>query len=852
MVKRGAILALSLSGSMVLGQSEIAAPVAQGSIKEAREAQSMGVAPGLTKRQPAATSVKEWIAQIESATVQVIRVRLERSDTTLEIVLETAEGKPLSVDASRFRTEGNSLVAEISNAVLVLPGGQAFVADNPTADIATVGVGQLDINTIQVRVTGNTALPRSEVTLKAGDLAYSLNPGEEEAETEIVVTAEQTTGRYQVPNSSVGTKIDTPLRDIPQSIQIVPQAVLRDQQINRLDDALRNVPGVAPDFNSGPYLTYRIRGFEALNNNLLRNGLVDAGAGEIVELSSVERVEVLKGPASVLFGLGNPGGSINIITKQPLQVPLYAISATIGNYDSYRAALDFSAPLNDSKSILYRLNASYRSSDSFIDFYNSKHFNISPVVRIAIGEKTKLTIEGDYIQTSDSGFTPFLPVNLNGSRPILPDKQGLPRHRNVGEPTDEIDTSLIRAGYRLEHTFNENWLLQNSFAFNFRDYFDKRTFPGSLDADNRTLSRSYREFDFQSISYGLSTSIVGKFSTGSLKHQLLVGVDFNSYENKVPSFIQFDAAPIDIFNPIYRQTVGAITFSGSNTTITNSLGIYLQDKVDITDQIKVLAGIRFDAFYQTSKDFFAGTESDKSDSSFSPRFGIVYQPIPAVSLYASYISSFTPADGVFLFGGSLATDFKPERGRQFEMGVKADFSDRASATLAFYDLTRTNVVVQDELFVSRQTGKQRSQGIELNFTGEVSPGWNFIAGYAYTDARVTEDENNLLRDNQLPNTPNHAFNLWTTYEIQKGTLKGLGFGLGLFYAGYRLGALENNYDLPSYLRTDAAIFYKRDKFRVGLNFKNLFDIEYFENGSSATRVNYGQPFTVQGSISWEF
>jgi iron complex outermembrane recepter protein len=182
---------------------------------------------------------------------------------------------------------------------------------------------------------------------------------QEDEPIELVVTGEQ--NGYRVQESTTGTRTDTPLRDIPQSIQVVPQQVLRDQQINRLDDALRNVPGVTQDFNSGPSLTYRIRGFEALNNNLLRNGQVDAGAGEVVELSSVERVEVLKGPASVLFGLGNPGGSINIITKRPLSEPFYAIDATVGNYSFYRGAIDLSGPLNDSKTVLYRFNTAYTS-----------------------------------------------------------------------------------------------------------------------------------------------------------------------------------------------------------------------------------------------------------------------------------------------------------------------------------------------------------------------------------------------------------------------------------------------------------------------------------------------------------
>jgi iron complex outermembrane recepter protein len=798
-------------------------------------------------KRPAST-VKDWIAQMEAATVQITNVKLDRTETGLDITLETADGKPLQVDATKFRQEGNRLVADIPNAVLVLPQGQTFAADNPTADIATVQVVQQE-NQVRVSVVGTNALPQTEVTLETGGLAYSLNAEEDEADDEIVVTGEGQPG-YRVPNASVGTRTDTPLRDIPQSIQVVPQQVIRDQNITRLDDALRNVPGVSQDFNSGPSLTFRIRGFEALNNNLLRNGQVDAGAGEVVELSSVERIEVLKGPASVLFGLGNPGGSINIVTKQPLSVPSYAIDATLGNYSFYRGAIDLTGPLNSSKTVLYRLNAAYRNSGSFIDFYTSDHLSISPVISLAIGERTRLTLEGDYIKTRDSGFTPFVPVL--GS--VLRNPNGkIPRDRNVGEPSDEINSTVVRVGYRLEHELSDTWTLRNSFLFNHRDYRDERTLPGTLGIDNRTLRRSYREFEFESISYNLATNVVGKFSTGSIQHQLLFGIDLNSYENLVPSFRSATAAPLDIFNPVYSRSPDALGEDFGNTTITNSLGVYLQDQISLSDRLKVLIGGRFDAFKQTSEDFSANTETDRSDSAFSPRFGIVYQPIPAISLYASYVSSFTPGNGVFLFGGSLEGDIKPERGRQYEIGVKTDLTNRLSATLALYDLTRTNVLTEDpdNPGFQIQTGEQNSRGIELSLTGEILPGWNIFTGYAYTDAQVTED-NTFQPGSRLPNVPYHSFNLWTTYEIQRGDLQGLGFGLGLFYVGDRSGDLDNTYQIPSYFRTDAAVYYRRDRFRVALNLRNLFDVEYFENGSSSTRVNYGQPFTIQGTVSWQF
>ncbi|WP_316437103.1 TonB-dependent receptor domain-containing protein [Leptolyngbya sp. NK1-12] len=230
---------------------------------------------------------------------------------------------------------------------------------------------------------------------------------------------------------------------------------------------------------------------------------------------------------------------------------------------------------------------------------------------------------------------------------------------------------------------------------------------------------------------------------------------------------------------------------------------------------------------------------------------MVYQPIQPISLYASYSRSFTPVTGRS-FEGDL---FEPERGTQYEVGVKADVNDRLSATLALYNLTRTNVLTADTrpgvpLGFSIQTGEQRSRGVELTVQGEILPGWNIIAGYAYTDAQLTED-NTLPEGNQLALVPENAVNLWTTYEIQSGDFQGLGVGLGLFFVGERQANLANEFQLPSYLRTDAAIFYRRNQFRAALNFNNLFDITYFEN-FNGRGVSYGAPLTVQGTISWQF
>jgi len=805
--------------------------------------------------------------------ITITGVKANPTDKGVEVILETALGEQLQVTN---RSTGNNFIVDVSGGQLRLPNGDAFTfrSEKPLAGITEITVTNIDAKTVRVTVVGDTALPTVELFDDNAGLVFGVNsaatatqpsqqPQTPEAQTpaqtpqeepaaqqdepiELVVTGEQ--DGYRVPNTTTGTRTDTPLRDIPQSIQVVPQQVLRDQQVTRLDDALRNVPGVNQAFNFGPTGSFTIRGFDAVSTNSLRDGLIDPLATEVTELSSIEQVEVLKGPASVLFGLGNPGGTVNIVSKRPLSDPFYAIDATIGSYSFYRGAVDLSGPLNDSKTVLYRLNAAYRNSGSFVDFFNGESLNISPVVSVALSESTNLVLEGEYIKTRDS-YASGVPVI--GS--VLPNPNGeVSRNRNFGEPTDEFEQTITRLGYQLEHKFDDNWSLRNAFRFTFRDYSDRLTIPSTLDEDNETLNRTSREYDLENSNYNFTTSVVGKFATGSIQHQVLFGFDLNRLENLSPRFAEREAATINIFNPVYGQPPEPVFSSESNDrSITNSLGIYLQDQVALADSLKLLLGVRFDAFDRKYEDFTNNIESSGSDSAFSPRFGIVYQPIPAISLYASYTSSFTPPNGTFFF--DVDSTLEPERGTQYEVGVKADLSDRLSATLAFYDLTRTNVLVDDpdNQGFQIQVGEQNSQGIELNLTGEILPGWNIYAGYAYTDARITEDTT-FTAGNRLPNSANHSFNLWTAYEIQQGELQGLGAGIGLFFVGDRAGDLDNSYDVPSYVRTDAAIFYNQDKFRVALNFKNLFDVDYFESALNSNRVYYGQPFTVQGTISWRF
>lgn len=355
---------------------------------------------------------------------------------------------------------------------------------------------------------------------------------------------------------------------------------------------------------------------------------------------------------------------------------------------------------------------------------------------------------------------------------------------------------------------------------------------------------------------------MGKLATGSVDHTLVFGVDLvrDSFEQiarfSTPSLLP---APLNIFDPVYevlpRPDIEDLSVVLNNDLVTDRLGFYLQDQIALSPNVQLLVGGRFDFVEQELKNnptAFDPTRSEENpeNDAFSPQIGIVYQPIEPISLYASFSRSFEPNTGTTAIGEFL----EPERGTQYEVGVKAELLDgRLFTTLALNHLTRSNVATSDpddpNFLIA--VGEQRSQGIELDIVGKILPGWNIIAAYAYNDAEITED-NDFEVGNRLYNAPEHSASLWTTYEIQRGDLQGLGFGIGFNYVGERAGDLENSFEVPSYFFSNTAIYYQRDNWKAALNFKNLFDIDYFEHAFGRQDIKPGAPFTVVGSLSVEF
>jgi iron complex outermembrane recepter protein len=798
---------------------------------------------------------KKFIAQdnVTPRVIKTIAIEVNRSDTGIEVVIETAGGATLKANT---RTEGNTLIAEIPNAVLALPEEQ-FRLDKPLEGIANITATQKDATTTELRIVGETTVPTATVLPSRTGLVLGVTPAVEE-ELEIVVTGDEEGSRYRVPEASTATRTNTPIRDIPQAIQVIPKEVIEDRQVTRIEEALQNVSGVTFQGNDDSRgAGFSLRGFE--NAPILRDGFrlyEDYSNQGFPETANLEQIEVLKGPASVLYGEIQPGGVINLVSKKPLENPFYQAELQVGSREFIRPRIDISGPLTTDGNLLYRLNALYRHSGTFRDYdADAERFFAAPTLTWKMGDRTDLTIALEYI--NDSGFADF------GTLAFGDGIADIPASRVTNNPDDTVTNTYLSVGYNFEHRFNDSWTLRNGFRYLYYDYnYSVLALPFDFDETTATVTRFFADQESASRFYTLQTNVEGKFATGSIEHNILLGIDLSRSENNVLTKLG-DSDPLNIFNPIYDQPepdAETLPVFSDETNESNRLGVYLQDRVAFLDNLFLLVGLRYDTIDQKiitgpTADEEVGSEQDRTEDAFTPRIGIVYQPIEAVSLYASYSRSFNPNTSTTASGDFL----EPEEGEGYEVGVKTEWLDgKLSATLAYFDITKQNVAVSDPAFPGLNffiaTGEQRSRGIELDAIGEILPGWNIIASYAYIDAEVTEDTDPDLVGSKLPGIPQHSASLWTTYEIQRGDLRGLGFGIGFNYVGEREGGLPNSFQADGYFLTNAAIFYQRDNWRFALNFKNLFDVDYIEavRNDRVRGIYSGEPFVVLGSVSVQF
>lgn len=675
---------------------------------------------------------------------------------------------------------------------------------------------------------------------------------------------------YIAPVAVSATRLDAPIHETPIAIQAVPRVVMDDQQVINVKDAVKNVSGVMPSTYQF-YDGYVIRGFDT-GSNVYRNGLRQPSFGD-QQTSNVEQVEVLKGPASVLYGRIEPGGLVNVVTKKPLAQPYYSVQQQVGSWDFYRTTADATGPITEDGQLLYRVNAAYQNNKSFVDYLDNENVFIAPSLTWRPSNNFEFNLEleyqrKDYVHYGTNGGG----VPAVGNRPA-----DVRRSTYIGNPSisvnhpNEQDRNFI--GFDWSFAINDHWALKHRFGYTDVDYVTHyagaRAFNQITGVMTQTLQGAFQDRK----SYSTNLDLTGKFSTWGVQHNALVGVDYfrlkQNYYGLGLSGINIALPSINVFNPVYTNSEALLNSTPDNSYFVRKeywTGYYFQDQMKFGEQWQLLLGGRFDdANHGTGSDYRVGGNLStawsnlamRHDNAFSPRVGLLYQPMPWLSLYGNYVESFGANNGVDASGKA----HDPQEAKQKEIGVKTELlGGKVVATAAVFEITKTNILTRDPAnpTTTIPIGEARSQGVEFDVTGKISDKWSVIASAAIDSAEITKD-NNGREGKRLPGVPLRSGSIWAKYDNGSAT-EGLSLGAGLYLRGQREGDPNNTYQLPGYGRVDAFAAYKFKALgakvaTAQVNINNLLDKKYFDHGGSGgTRYNiyYGEPVSIMGSLRLEY
>ncbi|WP_418263258.1 TonB-dependent siderophore receptor [Flavobacterium faecale] len=608
--------------------------------------------------------------------------------------------------------------------------------------------------------------------------------------------------------------------DIPQSIQIIDSEIITQQQAIRLSEVIKNTNGVyVGSARGGAQESFWSRGYDMGPNNMLKNGF-RYNAGSIPEVSSLERVEFLKGGSALLYGNVAPGGILNLVTKTPQFTQGGEISIQAGSYSYYKPTVDFYGPLN--KSIAYRFIGSYENSESFRDVVKNERIYFNPSFLFKITDKTHFTLQGDYL---DADWTPDFGTGIIGKE-IL----DISRNKYFGALWSTGNTKSASVSALLNHGFNKNWKL--NFNTSFQNYnrtqkstaqlsgLDTYAVPGDW---NRSLTQN----DNSEQIFGNQLSLQGCFSTGSIKHQIFTGVDFENSLTTAYTFAfneksvmvngkhvanLYDSINLFTFDPTTQRN----DIPNANTTkivYTNAkrFGAYAQDLISVTDQVKILAGLRWswqesqaDTRDLTKNPLTFDEGAKRLDHAFSPKVGLVLQPTKDISLFASYSNSFTPNNGNTYNNQPL----DPSIIDQYEAGVKTDFwRGILSTNVTIYQISNNNLVQtapfeadgvtpNNNSNLKIMSGETKSKGVEFDVTAKPLEGFNINAGYSYNDMRFVNTPiaiGNSVKGDRVARTPANTANLSFFYTVQSGKLKGISIGAIGNHIGNRIAGWNNRY-----------------------------------------------------------
>jgi iron complex outermembrane receptor protein len=670
---------------------------------------------------------------------------------------------------------------------------------------------------------------------------------------EITISGKRTTPSFRVTESSTATRTDADVMEIPFAVSSVNEKLIRTVAATRGDDLYDWVSGVVRQNNfGGLWDNYAVRGFAGDGNTSGTDYLVNGfswnrGMSVPRDTVNLDKMEVLKGPASALYGRGDPGGLISYTTKQPQAKRDNTVSLSAGSYGAMRETLDSTGPLTDS--LAYRFIAMNEDNGSFRDTVSSKRYLLAPSLTWDAGPNTVIHYELEAARQSaplDRGV-----VAVNGQLGAIP------ASRFLGEPRDgDFDVRNLGHQFTVDHRIDDVWSVDVGLAQRDTDLSGRSSEAFSLQTDGRTLWRRYRQVAFHSNDLQGRIELTGRLRTGAIDHTLVVGADayrFN-YDQFVARSTPTAAAPyaIDIFNPVYGQPAPTPRTATNLLERDKGQGAYLQDTLAFGPHWKLIAGLRWDNFEQSIDNRLTGKLSSQQQTALSPRLGVVYQLSPTLSLYGNTAYSFRPNNGADVNGNA----FEPEKGHGYETGIKWA-GHRWLATVAGFYVTKHNVLTADPANTgfSRAAGEVRSRGVEFEWNGELGGGFRGIVNVAYVDAEVTKDT--VLRTGaRLVDIPRVNGSALLMYETSLPFAEKAGAGAGVVYVGRRAGNTGNTQDgfeLPAYATVQLNGYLQVNKhLRASVVLNNLFNRSYYVSSYNSLWVAPGAPRSILGTLAYSF
>ena len=721
-------------------------------------------------------------------------------------------------------------------------------------DARTVGDGSYSVSApvgsylIEVEAPGS--LPWAETVDLQGTGANTRNFTLATGHFSSIVTVEAT-GGFVAANSTTATKTSAPLIEIPQTVSVITQDQMNARNVQTVNEAIQYTGSVGVDTygNEPRYDWINIRGFDQSTYGLFRdNSRWQSGqvSGQ-VDPYLLQEVDVVKGPSSVLYGQNTPGGLVNLVTKRP---PAKVSNEVVLNYGSYGRAqvqADLGGPLDEAGHWRYRLTGLYRESDTQVDYVPDNRWFVAPAITWTPSDATTLTVLADF-QRDDTGWSQFLPSQ--GTFVDNPNGQ-ISRSFFTGEPDyDYFDRDQWSIGSLFEHRFGPTWTFRNTLRYSSIEYDGKTVFGGGLQEDLRTLNRFGFGNSLDLTVFTMDNNVSAHFTTGTIDHSVLVGVDYSESESTIVSGFAF-APTLDVYNPVYGGAVPDLFYYYDTRQPASLLGVYVQDHMKIGKRFIATASGRYDWTEMTTDDRISGTETEQDPSKFSGRVGMTYLTDSGFAPYASYSTSFLPTGGVDFYG----EPFEPTTGEQIEAGLKFQPKNSNSfITGSVFEITQSNVGVPDPTnpLNTIQQGEVRSRGFELEAVGHLPGGLSFHGSYSWLDQEVTKTTDPNLLGKRPPLAPDQLLGAAVDYTISRGALSGLGFGAGVRYVGTRAGDAANTIEVPDYTLIDAFARYLWNAMEFQVSATNLTDKTYVAVCTSPSYCNYGNALKVIGTVRYRW